>query len=110
MTYEARIDTPNEASAEMPASGAGDTLVLAIDSQAEDRASARRVWLIMGGTAVLLVALWFFVHRNDPPAAAAGSDLQAATVTVVVPGRATRLEGEVHLVVLAAWLFLAISP
>ena len=95
MTYEARIDTPNEASAELPASGAGDTLDLAIDSQAEDRASARRVWLIMGGTAVLLVALWFFVHRNDPPAAAAGSALQAATVTVVVPGRAT-IAGEIN--------------
>jgi len=32
------------------------------------------------------------------------------SVLTVVPGRATRLEGEVHLVVLAAWLFLAISP
>jgi len=32
------------------------------------------------------------------------------SVLTVVPGRATRLEGEVHLVLLAAWLFLAISP
>ncbi|WP_205877896.1 calcium:proton antiporter [Mycobacterium camsae] len=32
------------------------------------------------------------------------------SVLTVVPGRATRLEGEVHLVILAAWLFLAISP
>ncbi|MHA7651241.1 calcium:cation antiporter [Mycobacterium sp. ML4] len=32
------------------------------------------------------------------------------SVLTVVPGRATRLQGEVHLVVLAAWLFLAISP
>ncbi len=95
MTYEARIDTPNEASAEMPATGAGDALDLAMDGQAEDRASARRVWLIMGAAAVLLVALWFFVHRNDPPAVATGSALQAATVTVVVPGRAT-IAGEIN--------------
>lgn len=95
MTYEARIDTPNEASAETPATGAGDALDLAMDGQAEDRASARRVWLIMGAAAVLLVALWFFVHRNDPPAVATGSALQAATVTVVVPGRAT-IAGEIN--------------
>jgi Ca2+:H+ antiporter len=28
----------------------------------------------------------------------------------VVPGRATRLQGEVHLVLLAAYVFLAIVP
>ena len=40
--------------------------------------------------------------------------LLALTVVVgvltVVPGRATRLQGAVHLVLLAAFLFLAISP
>lgn len=28
----------------------------------------------------------------------------------VLPGRATRLQGELHLVVLAAYIFLAVSP
>ncbi|OBI38331.1 calcium:proton antiporter [Mycobacterium colombiense] len=32
------------------------------------------------------------------------------SVLTVVPGRATRLQGEVHLVLLAAYVFLAISP
>jgi Ca2+:H+ antiporter len=32
------------------------------------------------------------------------------SVLTVVPGRATRLQGEVHLVLLAAYLFLAIIP
>jgi Ca2+:H+ antiporter len=31
-------------------------------------------------------------------------------VLTVVPGRATRLQGSVHLVLLAAFLFLAINP
>jgi Ca2+:H+ antiporter len=32
------------------------------------------------------------------------------SVLTVVPGRATRLQGELHLVVLAAFVFLAIVP
>jgi Ca2+:H+ antiporter len=32
------------------------------------------------------------------------------SVLTVVPGRATRLQGEVHLVLLAAYVFLAIVP
>jgi Ca2+:H+ antiporter len=40
--------------------------------------------------------------------------LPAVTVVVgiltVVPGRATRQEGAVHLVLLAAFLFLAVNP
>ena len=34
----------------------------------------------------------------------------AISVLTVVPGRATRLQGEVHLVLLAAFVFLAIIP
>jgi Ca2+:H+ antiporter len=34
----------------------------------------------------------------------------AVSVLTVVPGRATRLQGAVHLVLLAAFLFLAVSP
>ena len=87
MNYEARIDSPHAA----PAPDAADELYVT----AEDRASGRRVWLILAATAVLLVALWFFVHRNDAPATKIGADQQAATVTVVVPGRAT-IAGEIN--------------
>jgi Ca2+:H+ antiporter len=31
-------------------------------------------------------------------------------ILTVVPGRATRLQGAVHLVLLAAFLFLAVNP
>ncbi|MGO9749555.1 MAG: ionic transporter y4hA, partial [Mycobacterium sp.] len=40
--------------------------------------------------------------------------LLALTVVIsmltVVPGRATRLQGELHLVILAAYVFLAVNP
>lgn len=87
MNYEARIMTPSA----VPAPDDTDELYVT----AEDRASGRRVWIILAVTAVLLVALWFFVHRNDVPAAKAGAVQQAATVTVVVPGRAT-IAGEIN--------------
>ena len=32
------------------------------------------------------------------------------SVLTIVPGRATRLQGGVHLVLLAAFLFLAVNP
>ncbi|PQM44885.1 hypothetical protein C1Y40_04949 [Mycobacterium talmoniae] len=34
----------------------------------------------------------------------------AVSVLTVVPGRATLLQGEVHLVLLAAYIFLAVMP
>lgn len=60
----------------------------------EDRASARRVWLIVAAAAVLLVALWFVLHRNDVKSGGSTAQ-QAATVTVVIPGRVT-IAGEIN--------------
>lgn len=82
MNYESRIEND------------GDGIDSA-DFAAEDRASARRIWLIIGGVAVLLVALWFFIHRNDVSSGAADADQQAATVSVVIPGRVA-IAGEIN--------------
>ena len=82
MNYEARIEND------------GDGIDSA-DFAAEDRASARRIWLIIGGVAVLLVALWFFIHRNDVSSGAADAGQQAATVSVVIPGRVA-IAGEIN--------------
>ena len=57
----------------------------------EDRRSRRRLWL--AGIAVLLVmvGVWFWVHRSETIAAAAeaGKKDQAPVVTAVAPGRTT---------------------
>jgi Ca2+:H+ antiporter len=63
--------------------------------------------------AIALASVWL----KGPLALGLGATqlvLLAVTVVIsmltVVPGRATRLQGEVHLVLLAAYIFLAISP
>ncbi|OSC31967.1 ionic transporter y4hA [Mycobacterium vulneris] len=63
--------------------------------------------------AIALASIW----HEGPLALGLGATqlvLLALTVVIsmltVVPGRATRLQGEVHLVLLAAYVFLAISP
>jgi Ca2+:H+ antiporter len=53
----------------------------------------QRLVLGLGATQMVLLALTFLV-----------------SVLTVVPGRATRLQGGIHLVLLAAFVFLAISP
>lgn len=83
MNYEARITQ-----ASLPAD-ADDAM-----ATGDDAGSSRRPWLIIAAVAVLLVGLWFFVHRNDPPNDAADAGQQAATVTVVIPGRTT-IVGEI---------------
>jgi len=55
---------------------------------AQGPVASRRTWLVIAGAAAMLVAIWFLIHRGDRPAAA-DSASQAATVSVVAPGRAT---------------------
>lgn len=83
MNYEARITHAS------PPADADDAM-----AAEDDAGSSRRPWLIIAAVAVLLVGLWFFVHRNDPPKDAADAGQQAATVTVVIPGRTT-IVGEI---------------
>ncbi|MFC3175145.1 efflux RND transporter periplasmic adaptor subunit [Novosphingobium bradum] len=77
MNYEARIGTED---GEM-------TPELARENLAQAPLANRRTWLIVAGVALLLVATWFLVHRNDVPSTANVS-AQAATVSVIAPGRA----------------------
>lgn len=76
MNYETRIDS------------AGEGLEIPRGPEAEGPALGRRTWLIVGGAALLLVALWFFLHRGES-GETTSSAMQAATVTVVTPGRTT---------------------
>lgn len=95
MNYEARIEDAPDATAKAPVNRRPSPPPDLPDEAAEDRASGRKVWLIIAGVGVLLVALWFFIHRHDSTADPAAAGQQAATVTVIVPGRAT-VAGEIN--------------
>ncbi|HEY6869549.1 MAG TPA: efflux RND transporter periplasmic adaptor subunit [Novosphingobium sp.] len=93
MNYETRIDPAGEHGDDR--GGAADTSYGFIERAAASRASRRRSWLIAGAAAVLLGGLWVLVHRNDAPAGAADAAHQAATVSVIVPGRTT-IAGQIN--------------
>ena len=78
MNYETRIEAEDS-----------DRLALAMPADAEDRRAGRRTWAILALAAAFIVGLWFFLHRNDAGNADAAKSGQAATVTVIAPGRAT---------------------
>ncbi len=86
MNYDTRIETDdNEA-----ALSAFNPLT---EVDEEDRRSRRRLIIIAAIIGVLLVAMWFAMHRGSNEAATGKKD-QAATVSVVTPGRAT-IEGTI---------------
>ena len=76
MNYEARIDNsglgldPNEAGL-------------------ADGYPRRRIWLVIGAVVAVLAALYFFMHRGSSSSDTADISRQAATVSVISPGRAT---------------------
>lgn len=74
---------------------AADTSYGFIERAAASRASRRRTWLIAGAGVALLGGLWLFVHRDDAPAGGADASRQAATVSVIVPGRTT-IAGQIN--------------
>ena len=90
MNYETKIGTGDgdTAAPELARSAGSETRL------ADSPFGGRRLWLIVGGVVVLLVAIWFFVHRGDAPVATDAST-QAATVTVVAPGR-TSIAGAIN--------------
>ena len=59
-----------------------------------DRRSRRRLWLIALVVAVLLVGIWFWLHRGGATADPADKKDEAPVVTVVTPGRTT-VEGTI---------------
>jgi hypothetical protein len=81
MNYESKIEAEES---EPLAHG-----TINVSQDAEDRRADRRTWGIIALAALFIVALWFFLHRNDAGDSAAGKTAQAATVTVITPGRAT---------------------
>ena len=81
MNYETRIGTA------VDQSGPEEEAVLSAD-EAGSRFS-RRTIAIIALAVVFIIALWFFLHRNDAGDDSAEKAGQAATVSVLIPGRAT---------------------
>jgi RND family efflux transporter MFP subunit len=81
MNYDAKIDA---AGGEAPSSY--DPLATGDE---EDRAARRRMWIIGAIAAVLIIGLWFVLHRKDAAAPGADAAYQAPVVTVIAPGRST---------------------
>lgn len=73
MNYETRLDNVPGEQAALPEA---------------DPNARRRVWLVVGGIALALIAVWFYAHRGEDDAALTGAQ-QAATVSVISPGRTT---------------------
>ena len=78
MNYESRIETVSDELA--GPTGSADT---------DDRRARLRPWAIIALASLALVGLWFILHRNDVGGAATDTAGQAATVSVITPGRAT---------------------
>lgn len=76
MNYEARIDNPGIGSDPQDAGPA-------------DGRARRRTWLAIGGAVLFIVALYFFMHRGSGSSETTDVTRQAATVSVISPGKAT---------------------
>lgn len=89
MNYDSKI--------EVEAREKGDVEVidnpLATDT-AQDRASRRRIWIVVIVAVTLMIGIWFLLHRTGADNAANQDDAQIPVVSVVVPGRSTVL-GEI---------------
>lgn len=85
MNYDAKID----ASAETQDQEVYDPLN---PSDADDRRSRRRIWIVMAVVAAVMAGLWFMQHGGSEEAADTTSQLPV--VSVIAPGRAT-IAGEI---------------
>lgn len=97
MNYETRIETAEASGVAHPVDDGdpADTSHGFLARAAEQRASRRRTWLIAGAAALALGGLWLFIHHNDAPVGAVDASRQAATVSVIVPGRTT-IAGQIN--------------
>lgn len=82
MNYDTKIDT---AEGEGPATSFGPLA----DVDGEDRRSRRRLWIVGAAVAVMLIGLWFLLHRGGSQELGADTASKAPAVTVVVPGRSS---------------------
>lgn len=87
MNYDAKIDTTE--------SGSGASPFDPLADGEEDRASRRRVWIIVALAGMLMVGLWFLLHRGGGEEIGQSTAAQAPVVTVVIPGRST-VAGEIN--------------
>jgi RND family efflux transporter MFP subunit len=81
MNYDAKIDTTGGAE-----DASYNPLVVGDE---EDRASGRRMWIIGGMAAALMIGLWFLLHHKDAAVTDTAVTAQAPVVTVIAPGRST---------------------
>lgn len=82
MNYDAKIDMRGNEMVE----GAADLVAGDLD---QDRASRRRIVIIVVAVFVAMAGIWFLLHRGDKGADADAGASQIPVVTVVVPGRTT---------------------
>lgn len=87
MNYDAKIEAiPDKDVAE-----AGSPL---IDNHDQDR-SMRRIWIGLAVALVLIVGIWFLLHKGSDSELSGGDEIQTPAVSVVVPGRVT-VQGEIN--------------
>ncbi|MDE8651624.1 efflux RND transporter periplasmic adaptor subunit [Novosphingobium album (ex Liu et al. 2023)] len=79
MNYDAKIELGDDETA-LDALTHGD---------AQDRASRRRMWLILAAIVVVLIGIWFLLHRGNADEFDAAKQEQIPTVSVIQPGRAS---------------------
>ena len=86
MNYDARIDRPDSMAERSETADPHNPL---LESEEDQRVARRRMWI--GGIAVglLLVVLWFLLHRGGGNELAADRASQAPLVTVIPAGRTT---------------------
>lgn len=84
MNYDARIDVAEDG---VLGQGAEPVDPLALDE--DERRARRRLWIIGVAVALLLVGLWFMLHRGTGDKLASNAAAQVPTVTVITPGRTT---------------------
>ncbi|MCT2401222.1 efflux RND transporter periplasmic adaptor subunit [Novosphingobium mangrovi (ex Huang et al. 2023)] len=88
MNYDAKIEVRENEMAEV----VGNPLTGDLD---QDRASRRRIWIVALVAVVLMVGIWFLLHRGGSDDAAGDASAQIPVVTVAVPGK-TSIAGEIN--------------
>lgn len=86
MNYDTKMEVPENEMAGIPVNP------LAVDSD-QDRASRRRVWIIVLVVLAVLVGIWFLTHRGGEDQSATDA-AQIPVVSVTVPGKTT-IAGEI---------------
>lgn len=86
MNYDAKIDA-----ASVSESDASEAFVTEAE---QDARSSRRVWLIVGGAVLAIIAIWFIVHASHKSVPDADANTQIPVVSVDTPGRAS-IAGEI---------------